>query len=893
MPHVVFVNTGVQIVCEPLSARVRAAVGHGWQRCEMLGPDGKPQQIPYIQWQLLGDKLLFAVDTTCGEPSKGYFCSATALADDFAITLAQLTDSKGQAIPNLPRVDIVISPASARAGDPKPVHLVVDFGNSRTGALLIEPSAEAGRMPQMIPFELMNRFQLDRWDSQGKPKRQWSARWFNSRCHWSQSPYLPPPRLEKEIFTAPAAKGWLSKGKPTSERVFVTPRMFQDLSAVRMGQEAVDVTQAMRVESDVRTGVSSPKRYLWADDATWLGGALWYMADPADRAGTGNYACILQGPFFRFLAEHDPDELELASPDDDEISDADTAREHPLRPRHLPRSLMVAALYEILCQAYSYVNSAAYRELAGDNGRAREIASLVLTFPSGMIPQERDRFQNQARKAIEIFHASLGRSQRRKATLFMRIDEASAVHLTYLWSELHSLERNAPLWFTNVGRPRIASPGQTPANEVRIGCIDIGGGTTDLMIARYTERSGFVDTLSGEMLHRDGVSIAGDQLVKRLLERLIIPKLAESVGMSPDVVEFLFGQEVPANSRYRQQRVQWMNRMFVPLAQAYLQAAVTGDTQTAISHIDPGFVSPDLVKSLQFVIDERYGAGNINVEQELGLVFDPAAFEPIVHEVFNDLLVDFCRRLIAYDVDIVLLAGQPTKLKQIQELVQQYLPLHASRVIPLHNHYAGSWYPYQDDEGRNPGVIVDPKSAVVVGGAIDFLLVEGALGNITFQMTGINTDDPTRGNDYYWGILTPGTSKIQNSRLLFVPPGEGQKAARVERKEFEVVSERVLIGRRLSPEEQAEATAVWCLRVDKQGQPGPIELKVTIERKRAAKDQPDTFELVAVKGTVAGEPACCDDVPERNVFFHWRTLTTDAFFLDTGALDNIEHHARG
>ena len=59
--------------------------------------------------------------------------------------------------------------------------------------------------------------------------------------------------------------------------------------------------------------------------------------------------------------------------------------------------------------------------------------------------------------------------------------------------------------------------------EVRIACIDIGGGTSDLMIARYSLAAGAVDTISGEMLHRDGISHAGDQLVKRLLERVIVP----------------------------------------------------------------------------------------------------------------------------------------------------------------------------------------------------------------------------------------------------------------------------------------------------------------------------------------------------------------------------------
>ncbi len=893
--HVVFINTGVQIVCEPLKTRVKAAVGHGWQRCECLAPDGSPLEHRYIQWQLRGDRLLFAVDTTCGNPEKGFFFREDALQENFKVTISQLLDRDRKPIANLPRVEIVISPATSGAGDAIAVDLVVDFGNSRTGALLIEEQPE-GRMPRMIPFELINRHQLDMWDEEGHYRHQWSARWFSSRTQWCRAPYLPPPEQTIKVYgqPPPPQRGIFTKSKqpvPVEEHQII-PRLFQDLSAVRMGQEVDDVRQAMQVETDARMGVSSPKRYLWASDPSWLTGGLWKMADPTDRDGNQTYSAMLHGPFFRFVGDNDPDEVKLPQGKPDEVSEAEIPREHPGRPQHPPRVLMVAALYEILCQAYGYLNSFAYRESAGEMGRPRELRSLVLTFPSGMIPQERQRFQLQASKAVDIFHATLGRAQLEKPSVMMQIDEATAVHLTYIWSEFQMLERNAQLWFSLVGR---SSGGAAAAQsrDVRIGCVDIGGGTSDLMIAKYSLRAGAVDAISGEMLHRDGISLAGDQLMKRLLERIIVPALAETVGMSPDVVEFLFGQEVPANSKYRQQRVQWMNRLFVPLAQAYLHLAVNDDSQTAISHLDPEYVSPEIVRSLQQVIDEKYGGGNINLLQDTELKFDAEVFEDIVYEVFNELFLDFCGRLVKYDADIVLLAGQPTKLRQIQELLKRYLPLHASRVIPVHNYFAGTWYPYQDDEGRNPGVIVDPKSAVVVGGAIDRLISEGALGHISFQTSGIETKDPTNGNDYYWGILTDGTSKIQTQKILFGPAADGQKAQRVERKEFEVVAERVLIGRRLSPHEHAEASPVWCLKVDKRRRTGPIDLKITLERKRATKDQPETLELKDATGTVAGEPACIEEGPDRNITLSWRTLTSDSFYLDTGALDNINLSMRG
>ena len=65
---------------------------------------------------------------------------------------------------------------------------------------------------------------------------------------------------------------------------------------------------------------------------------------------------------------------------------------------------------------------------------------------------------------------------------------------------------------------------------MRLACIDIGGGTSDLMIGKYTfQSSPGGDEIAGTILYRDSLSIAGDQLVKRLLERVIVPRFANAV----------------------------------------------------------------------------------------------------------------------------------------------------------------------------------------------------------------------------------------------------------------------------------------------------------------------------------------------------------------------------
>jgi hypothetical protein len=929
--HVLFANTGVQIVCVPLRGGARystAQIGYGWQRLRSgTGEeDEEPRSYPYMQWQIIQagtSKLFLAVDTTCGDPEVGYFCDPGALTKDFIVRLEGILDLEGKPLKAAPPVEVCIRPATATAGDAKHVHMVVDFGNSRTGALLLELTGEIAQTPQMMPFELVNRYHLDAWDDSGEFQRMPAARWFSSKTHWCNTPYLPPVPQKKTEYHAVEADdrgGWFGRGrKPKQARVEVpvTPPLFDDLSMVRMGREGDDVTQVMRVEGDVRTGVSSPKRYLWADDASWLEGANWHMADPADRCRSGVYGATLKGPYLRFLHEDDRDFLlQEGRP-----RERDFAAEAPHKPRHAPRALMTAALYELLCQAYTYVNSMPYRTASGDAGRPREIRTLTLTFPSGMIFEEQKRLQAQAQKAINVFAMTLGKDQRVEPELILSIDEASAVHLTYIWSELRLLGQDPRLWFATLhqdrgepappeeeeaepesatpaarrrGRPGLRRPGGPraaaprrralpekeefgdAANEIRIACIDVGGGTTDLMIARYNFESKIDDTVRGEVLHQDGIALGGDQLVKRLLETVIVPTFADALALEEEDVQFLFGPETPRNREFRSQRVNWINRLFVPLAQAYLNNAVDDVTDEPISHTDPDVVDPATVDSLQEVFDKMRGPGYYTVQQELDLYLDRTEFEGVVHDVFDDLLYDYCQRIVDHNSDVVLMAGLPSKLTYIQRLVRMYVPLSPSRIVPMHQHYAGNWYPYQDESGRNPGVIVDPKSPVVVGAAIEFMAQHGMLPQFKFEMKG-----KAKENTYYWGVMTDATSGIRKERILFEP---AEEQAREEITEFSTSSQRVIIGRKMAPAEDAQASPVYVIKMDVGDRIGKTEVNVKIKRKRATGEEEECLECESVTGIVAGEDALLGE----NVHFTWRTLADERYYLDTGGLDNIE-----
>ncbi len=575
---------------------------------------------------------------------------------------------------------------------------------------------------------------------------------------------------------------------------------------------------------------------------------------------------------------------------------------------------MIGSLYEMLCQAYGFINSSGYRERAGEAGRKRILRTMTLTYPSGMIAKEKERLRKQAHKAIRIFAQTVGKTQLVEPELKLSVDEASAVHLTYIWSEVRKLGRNPRLWFSLMGRkappPTLdanasASPEPSPAigakrptagrprpmgresqsaattndsPKLRIACVDIGGGTSDLMIAEYEcETLPGGDRIVGQMLHLDGISLAGDYLVKRLLECIIIPQFAEAVNLDAGEVNILFGPEVGANRSFRAQRINWINQLFVPLAQAYLANAVR-ESEDSIAHYGPDSpVAEEVVTSLQNAMDRQWGKGHIAVRQELRLRYDPEKFKQVVDEVFEDLVYDFCKSIVQHRADVVLLAGQPTKLRYIRQLFEMYLPLPTSRIVPMYERYAGAWYPYQSADNLNTGVIVDPKSAVVVGAAIDFSAKHGKLPQFRFKMS----DKPAQ-HSYFWGVMIE--SRIPKERLLFMErTGDGRSGG--PQKEMHLADEKLIIGRKRLLDPKAQASPVYLLSVVRGRQLGEIDVTLMLERR----DNPAGEEELAVipesvSGTVDGEPALFG----KNVHFDWRTLVDERYYLDTGGLDRIE-----
>jgi len=129
--------------------------------------------------------------------------------------------------------------------------------------------------------------------------------------------------------------------------------------------------------------------------------------------------------------------------------------------------------------------------------------------------------------------------------------------------------------------------------------------------------------------------------------------------------------------------------------------------------------------------------------------------------------------------------------------------------------------------------------------------------------------------------MTDATSGIRKERILFEP---AEEQAREEITEFSTSSQRVIIGRKMNPNEDSQATPVYVLKMEAGDRIGRTDITVKIKRKRATGLEEESLSVESVAGLVAGEDAMLGD----NVRFMWRTLADERYYLDTGGLDNIE-----
>jgi hypothetical protein len=668
--------------------------------------------------------------------------------------------------------DIKVLAANWQSEQIIPVDLVLDVGNSRTCGILIENHGQDDS-------GLRQNYVLQLRDL-SHPHQVYSKP-FESRVEFAQTDF---------------GKNHLSlkSGRPTA---FSWPTL------VRVGDEAARLA-ARRRGTEGTTGLSSPKRYLWDENEYKHG---WRFSQQYDRSDAEPRA--LAAPFSLHIDERG--EALFTLEEDDRLP--------VFEPFYSRSSVMTFMLTEVLAQALLQINSPAQRVRQGHSNKPRRLSNIVLTVPPGMPLVERSLLSERLRQAIGLLWTSLDwyqgeedpyalepvESGRMPESLRVPLpefrvewDEATSSQLVYLFTEItQNFAGHADEFFDAV-----AAPYKEDRETLTLGIIDIGGGTTDIVISDYTLRrpagagGGSNLTISPKQRFRDSFRVAGDDILLDVIQRYVLPAFEQALShagvQDTDVfLSRLCGNE-KADANKAVLRQQLALQVFVPLGLEFLKRYeaydphedpravqsvpwgqlldfehVHGDQgNVPLSHASAGAADalPRVSgKVVQYVLDELHKHVGQRVELELAHVeqsFDLAHLHQglVTGSLnINDPLRAFCEVLNYYDCDIVLMAGRPSRLPGVQAYVRSQMPVSPARLLPLHNYRTGSWYPFHTN-----GRIDDPKSTASVGAMLCLLCYNMNIDQFNFKVSNLRPRSTLR----HIGIIDS-NNQIKDQDLVY------------------------------------------------------------------------------------------------------------------------------
>ena len=632
---------------------------------------------------------------------------------------------------------------SLNAGNlPIEVDLVLDVGNSRTCGIIVETATPGS------PFDFTNAKPLKLRDL-SIPSRTYSDS-FEMRM-----------AFVKQRF------GDESAGiKAGNDRAFLWPSM------VRVGKEAnrLSVIHSSGTSNAI---MSSPKRYLWDLDKRlfhWT-----YISENDNPAAIYGISTLFN-----------EDGVLKQRATDNRAKSAPLAAMNAYYSRS---SLMTFCLIEIFLQALSYVNSYEYRFICGKENMPRKLKRIVLTCPTAMLETEKRIFREHAEDAIralkeffpdsfidpklEIIPSVDDLKREPELRKHWTFDEATCSQLAFLYGEIyHRFQRKHTTFFQHLGKMRVDNTNPN-VPSMMIASVDIGGGTTDLMICNHEyEPTANTTVLKPNPQFWEGFNIAGDVIVKSIIERIILPTIsnaAKSMGCTnvASAMSFLFGpylgiQEATDKSRQKQ----FATEVAYPLAISVIQHAIE-ERPLEQRSFDSFFVDYPMPNQhlIQYTneVFRKYGAKDFDL-RNLEWSLDTPTINSVVRDVTENMIRDLCLVIAQYNCDYVLLAGRPTMIPIIKDLFLKYLPVSPDRIIPMGKYRIGHWYPFADEQG----IIKDPKTCVVVGATI--ALMGGILGRLgSFTLDTSLLKDKFESTADYIGEFNPTAQRLNN---VYISPSK-------------------------------------------------------------------------------------------------------------------------
>ncbi|KAA6345155.1 hypothetical protein EZS27_007269 [termite gut metagenome] len=574
----------------------------------------------------------------------------------------------------------------------KDVDMVIDVGNSRTTAILIEDNKNFN---QISPLELQDYSIPIIHTTEANP-----------HLNIHNDPFDMRLAFRKVDFGHFAIK---------NSKQFVYP------SLVRLGKETNWLIHNSVDNNNGRDSVStysSPKRYLWDNKPNKFDWEFTILPKEDSKDTILNLTGITN-------------QLK-------EDGSIDPKGQGGKSYHYSRRSLMSFSFLEMLVQAKNQINSHRYRKHRGSENAPRKIKRIIITCPTAMSEVERRNLIQSAREAVILLnnfdakatnYASLdhnitvipaySKSDEGKIWYY---DEATCSQLVYMYAEIsqrygcYSKE-----FFRLYGKKRE----NEQKESLIIGSLDIGAGTSDLMICKYDYTDNEIVEISPDPLFYDSFYFAGDDMLNILIFNLIIVGENSAIrkrmnGISEDeykkIARDFFGPDYNGQSfSQRMLRGDFNIQISVPLASYFLELLTNEEKIHTVRFQD---VFRDNPPSKQVLIHFRDHFG-FNFES-LEWIFDLEKISSLIKKAFEPLLNKIATIMYAYSCDIVILSGRPTSLPPIEEIFYKYYPVTPNRLIILNKYHIGHWYPF----GNNTGYISNPKTVVAVGAMIGYYATE-------------------------------------------------------------------------------------------------------------------------------------------------------------------------
>lgn len=764
------------------------------------------------------------------------------------------------------------------AAQPIDVDLVLDIGNSRSCGLLIQS------FPDDMNVDLNNSLVMELRDL-SRPELVYRDP-FESQCEL----------VAAEFGTEDIAR------RSGRSKAFFWP------SLLRIGPEA----SRFRGESEgneASTGLSSPKRYLWSSDPvlqTWK-----FRAGMPGHDGT---VPLVERSIYRFVNDRG-DVLEQLESDRRKfkLKIMENELQTASRFSFSKSSFFTFMLAEVIAQALSMMNNPGVRRERRLKDSPRRLRRIIMTIPSATPVQEQRILKSRAEAAVKLVWslAGWGEAERginsQRPDIHCSWDEASSVHLVYLYGEaVHKLGGSIHTLFDLLGKER-ERPSTLPASKaagkaepsLRIASVDVGGGTTDLMVTTYFQTDNVA--LYPDQNFREGFRIAGDDLLKTIIERLVIPRLEESLvdaGL-PSARNFLKDRFAGDNPTMTEQekhlRRQFVLQVLQPIAIGILsecEAMQLNARQTAIRKISGFFEKRTASGNEDIPVDERIldylkdkaytlGATDFNIG-DCDILIDPVVVEECVLSTFDTVFDNIAEAINHLDADIVLLTGRPMRLPQMIDLFMNKMAVRPDVVIPIKDYRVGTWYPFR---GVSNTHIDDPKTTAVVG-AMLCALSENQITNFTLYSQYLRMRSTAR----YIGILEE--TKLSDEKLLFRDVDLDDGVADAE--EVFDLHGPVRIGYRQLPLERWVAMPLYKLTISqsRSARNIPKPIKVTIARNTQDADEGETDEAVLLSSELTREEFVIEDAEDlsgspvkRLMELKLQTMAgDDGYWLDSGIL---------